>query len=162
MSELYEHAYSTPAVTLGGLLLGPNETIIERIKTKQNTAIAVGDVLYFDTTGYAPATATIVAAAVKHYKFYVALEACPATASTSYYIRAVRGPKSVIGCKATVIAGSGTLNTGMRGMRVAISATAGKLVLSTKPTDTATQLCEVGTLYGDTTSGDAGFWVVLD
>jgi hypothetical protein len=161
MTELYENAYSTKAVVLGRIL-NPTDAIIERIITKQNTAIAIGDVLYFDTTGYAPATPTIVAAAVKRYKFYVALEAVAAVASTSYYIRAVRGPGAIVGVKATVIAGTGTLNTGIRGARVTNSATAGKVILSTKPTDTATQLCEVGTLYGDVASGDAGYWVMLD
>ena len=161
MTELYEHAYSTPTVILGRIQ-NPKDAIIERIKTKQNTAIAIGDVLYYDTTGYAPATPTIVAAATKTYKFYVALEAVAAVASTSYYIRAVRGPGAIVGAAATVIAGTGTLNTGIRGERVAISATAGKVILSTKPTDTATQLCEVGSLYGDVASGDAGYWVELD
>lgn len=159
--NLITQAYSTPAVGLGRIL-NPEHAIIERVITKQNTAVAVGDLLYFDTTGYAPATPTIVAAATKRYKFYVALEACAAVTSTSYYIRAVRGPGAVVGVKATVIAGTGTLNTGIRGCRVTNSATAGKVILSTKPTDTATQLCEVGTLHGDVASGDAGYWVMLD
>jgi hypothetical protein len=161
MTELYEYAYTTSAVVLGRVL-NPKDAIIERIKTKQNTAIAIGDVLYFDTTGYAPATPTIVAAATKKYKFYVALEAVAAVTSTSYYILAVRGPGAIVGAKATVIAGTGTLNTGIRGERVAISATAGAAILSTKPTDAATDLCDFGTLHGDVTSGDAGYWITLD
>ena len=161
MTELYEHAYTTPAVVLGRVL-NPKDAIIERIITKQNTAIAIGDLLYFDTTGYAPATPTIVAAATKRWRFYVALEAVAAVSATSYYILAVRGPGAVVGVKATVIAGTGTLNTGIRGMRVVNSATAGKVVLSTKPTDVATLEYEVGTLHGDTVSGDAGYWVMLD
>jgi hypothetical protein len=159
--NLITKAYSTPAVILGRIL-NPTTAHQERIITKQNTAITVGALLYFDTTGYAPATPTIVAAATKRWKFYVALEACAAVTSTSYYIRAARGPGAIVGVQATVIAGTGTLNTGLRGCRVTNSATAGKVILSTKPTDTATQLCEVGTLHGDVASGDAGYWVVLD
>jgi hypothetical protein len=159
--DLITHAYATPAVVVGRIL-NPKDAIQERIKTKQNTAVAIGDILYYDTTGFAPATPTIVAAATKRYKFYVATEACAAVTSTSYYIKAVRGPGAVVGVSATVIAGTGTLNTGIRGCRVANSATAGKVILSTKPTDTATQLCEVGTLHGDVASGDAGYWVMLD
>lgn len=89
--NLITQAYSTPAVVLGRIL-NPDEAHIERIITKQNTAVAIGDLLYWDTTGFAPSTPTIVAAATKRHKFYVALEACAAVTSTSYYIRAVRGP----------------------------------------------------------------------
>jgi len=161
MTELYEQAYATPTVSIGQVL---NETkaVYERIITKTNTSIAIGDVLYWDTDGFAPATPTIVAAAVKRYKFYIASEAITAVAATQYYVRAVRGQGVIVGVKATVIAGSGTLNTGVRGCRVTNSATAGKVILSTKPTDVATLLCEVGTLYGNVSSGDTGYWVVLD
>jgi hypothetical protein len=159
--NLITQAYSTPTVIVGRIL-NPNEAHIERIKTKQNTAVAIGDLLYFDTTGYAPATPTIIAAAVKGWRPYVALEACAAVTSTSYYIRAVRGPGAIVGVTATVIAGTGTLNTGLRGCRVASSATAGAVILSTKVTSTATELCEIGTLHGDVSCGDTGYWVQLD
>jgi hypothetical protein len=156
--------YKTIPITSAsfGRVLNDQEASFERIITKQNTAVNIGDLLYNDGTGFVQATPTIVGAATKRWKFYVAVEACPATTSTAYYIRAVRGPKAIVAIPATMIGGTGTLNTGVRGMRVAVSATAGKCVLSTLPTTVATLMCEIGTLHGDTACGDAGFWVVLD
>lgn len=139
---------------VAGSFINETEGVVERVLVKTSTGITIGQVLYYDTSGFAPATATIVGAATNEYRKYVALESLDASASARY-VRAARA--GVVG-----VLGTFTSGAAIRGCKVRVSATAGKVTYHTKPTDAATALLEVGTLYADVASGDTGAWVDLN
>ena len=102
----------------GDRIQSSNDRVVSQL-TKTNTAITKGQVLCFDTDGYAPATITLRAAATGYlYKLMVALETKAAVAATQVAFKGLEDGVVEI----TKVAG-----TIGKGQYVAVSATAGSV-----------------------------------
>lgn len=151
--------------------MAPGDTVREfgmlkvRVKLKTTTGCTKGDLLYYDTDGYAPATLTIVNASLTvDYKFLVAQETITAPGSGQSYVNALAEG----GIEVSKVTGALVV-----GQLVGASATAGKVQAQPKPDAPAsyveatvqTELDKLqayaGWVIADAASGDAGVKIRL-